>query len=204
MLTISGHPRGELAAPLLVESSRWTGRAVDGAWTHSIEARYTDVDYRPPMRTPKPRTLGIESATVTGPAGENIHTDEFGRVRVHFHWDRTGPSDERSSCWIPVSQSWAGAGFGAVSLCRVGQEVIVDFLGADPDRPVVLGRVFTTTMPPPYALPKYKMVSGHRSETYTAPPPPPSPSVSSVVPAVVGAVASAVVSEVVKGARSGS
>jgi type VI secretion system secreted protein VgrG len=169
VFTISGHPRGELAAPLLIESSQWTGRATDGSWTHTLEARYTDTDYRPPMRTPKPRALGIESATVTGPAGEVIHTDEFGRVRVHFHWDRTGPSDERSSCWIPVSQPWAGAGFGGISLCRVGQEVIVDFLGADPDRPVVLGRVFTTTTPPPYKLPKFKMVSGHRSDTYTAP-----------------------------------
>lgn len=169
VLTIADHPRGELAAPLLVETSHWTGNSTDGAWKHTIEARYTDVDYRPPMRTPKPRTLGIESATVTGPAGETIHTDEFGRVRVRFHWDRTGPNDERSSCWIPVSQPWAGAGFGGISLCRVGQEVVVDFLGADPDRPVVLGRVFTTTMPPPYALPKFKMVSGHRSDTYTAP-----------------------------------
>jgi type VI secretion system secreted protein VgrG len=170
VFTISGHPRRELAAPLLVESSHWTGHAADGSWTHALEARYTDVDYRPPTRTPKPRALGIESATVTGPAGETIHTDEFGRVRVRFHWDRTGPTDERSSCWIPVSQPWAGAGFGGISLCRVGQEVIVDFLGGDPDRPVVLGRVFTTTTPPPYKLPKFKMVSGHRSDTYTAPP----------------------------------
>lgn len=202
LLTITGHPRGELAAPLLVESSRWTGGAVDSSWTHIIEARYTDVDYRPPMRTPKPRTFGIESATVTGPAGETIHTDEFGRVRVHFHWDRAGAGDENSSCWIPVSQSWAGAGFGAVSLCRVGQEVIVDFLGADPDRPVVLGRVFTTTMPPPYQLPRYKMVSGHRSETYVAP-----PSVSGLSSAAASAAMGAItaaVTEIAKGGGSGS
>ncbi len=168
VFTIVGHPRSEIASPLLVVTSSFSGSAV-GEWLHTCEARYTDVDYRPPLRTPKPRTLGVESATVTGPAGEEIHTDEFGRVRVHFHWDREGASDETSSCWVPLSQAWAGAGFGAVSLARVGQEVLVDFLGADPDRPVVVGRVFTTTMPPPYALPKYKMVGGHRSESYPRP-----------------------------------
>lgn len=168
VFTISGHPRAELASPLLIASSTFSGVA-QGDWTHTCEARYTDVDYRPPLRTPKPRTLGVESATVTGPAGEEIHTDEFGRVRVHFHWDREGASDETSSCWVPQSQPWAGAGFGATSLARVGQEVLVDFLGADPDRPVVVGRVFTTTTPPPYQLPRYKMVSGHRSESYPRP-----------------------------------
>ncbi len=168
VFTIVGHPRAEIASPLLVVTSSFSGSVV-GDWLHTCEARYTDVDYRPPLRTPKPRTLGVESATVTGPAGEEIHTDEFGRVRVHFHWDREGASDETSSCWVPLSQAWAGAGFGAISLARVGQEVLVDFLGADPDRPVVVGRVFTTTMPPPYALPKYKMVGGHRSESYPRP-----------------------------------
>ncbi len=108
----------------------------------------------------------MESATVTGPASEEIHTDELGRVRVHFHWDREGASDETSSCWVPVSQPWAGAGFGAICLPRVGQEVLVDFLGADPDRPMVVGRVYTATTPAPYSLPKNKMVSGIRSESY--------------------------------------
>jgi type VI secretion system secreted protein VgrG len=168
VLRISDHPRREVGAPLLVVASRFEG-SVDKAWRQTCEARYTDVDYRPPHRTPKPRTEGVESATVTGPAGEEIHCDEFGRVRVHFHWDREGAADETSSCWVPVSQAWAGAGFGAVSLPRVGQEVLVDFLGADPDRPLVMGRVFTTTTPPPYELPKYKTVSGLRSETYPRP-----------------------------------
>ena len=168
VFTIAGHPRGELGAPLLVVSSTFGGEAT-GEWTHACQARYTDVDYRPELSTPKPRTHGVESATVTGPAGEQIHTDEFGRVRVHFHWDREGGDDETSSCWVPVNQPWAGAGFGAINLPRVGQEVIVDFLGADPDRPVVMGRVFTLTTPPPYQLPRYKMVSGMRSETYPRP-----------------------------------
>ncbi len=168
VFTILGHPRNEVGAPLLVVACSFRGSSA-GGWVHLCETRYTDVDYRPPLRTPKPRTNGVESATVTGPAGEEIHTDEFGRLRLHFHWDREGAYDETSSCWVPVSQPWAGAGFGAISLARVGQEVLVDFLGADPDRPVVVGRVYTTTTPPPYQLPKYKMVSGHRSETYPRP-----------------------------------
>jgi type VI secretion system secreted protein VgrG len=168
VLTIENHPRAEVAAPLMILTSSLTG-SVGKDWTHAVEARYTDVDYRPPRKTPKPRTNGIESATVTGPAGEEIHTDEFGRVRVKFHWDREGANDETSSCWIPQSQPWAGAGFGATSLARVGQEVLIDFLGADPDRPVCIGRVYTTTTPPPYQLPKYKMVTGHRSESYPRP-----------------------------------
>ncbi len=174
VFTIALHPRAEVAAPLLIVGASFTGSA-EGNWWHTCEARYTDVDYRPPLRTPKPRTLGVESATVTGPPGEDIHTDEFGRVRVHFHWDREGAADETSSCWVPQSQPWAGAGFGNVSLARVGQEVLVDFLGADPDRPVVVGRVFTTTTPPPYQLPKYKRVSGHRSESSPRPQSSPQP-----------------------------
>jgi type VI secretion system secreted protein VgrG len=168
VFNITGHARTELAAPLLVVASTFSGNAVD-AWAHTCHARYTDVDYRPELRTPKPSTHGVESATVTGPAGEQIHTDEFGRVRVHFHWDRAGADDETSSAWVPVNQPWAGAGFGAINLPRVGQEVLIDFLGSDPDRPVVMGRVFTLTTPPPYQLPKHKMVSGLRSETYPRP-----------------------------------
>jgi len=170
VITIVGHPRAEIGAAQLVVACRLTGTTT-GDWQHWCETRYADSDYRPELVTAKPRTLGVESATVTGPAGEEIHTDEFGRIRVHFHWDRQGAADQTSSCWIPVSQPSAGAGFGAISLPRVGQEVVIDFLGEDPDRPVVLGSVFTQTTPPPYELPKYKMVSGMRSESYPRPKP---------------------------------
>lgn len=165
---ITDHPRTELGQPLLVSATELVG-AAEGEWRHSVEARFADLDFRPALSTRRPRSSGVESATVTGPAGEEIHTDEFGRVRVHFHWDREGTANETSSCWIPVAQPWAGAGMGSISLPRVGQEVIVDFLGGDPDRPVVLGSVFTTTMPPPYKLPELKMVSGMRSESYPRP-----------------------------------
>lgn len=168
ILPVVNHPRSELAEPLLVVACQFEGTA-GGDWTHRCEARFASQPFRPALTTARPRTNGVESATVTGPAGEEIHTDEFGRVRLHFHWDREGAADETSSCWVPVAQPWAGAGMGAISLPRVGQEVVVDFLGADPDRPVVLGSVFTTTTPPPYKLPDLKMVSGIRSETYPRP-----------------------------------
>lgn len=166
VFSIAGHPRTELGADrsFFVATTTIEGDTED-PWIVRCEARPTTSPYRPPLATPKPRTQGVESATVVGPAGEEIHTDEFGRVRVQFHWDREGQRDERSSCWLPVSQAWGGASFGAVNLPRVGQEVLVDFLNADPDRPVVVGRVFTRNQPTPYALPANRTVSGLRSES---------------------------------------
>jgi type VI secretion system secreted protein VgrG len=132
----------------------------DGEWTQACEAHSIEAPYRPPLTTPKPKTNGVESATVVGPRGEEIHCDEFGRVRVHFHWDRQSNMDEKSSCWIPVSQAWGGAGYGLMNVPRVGQEVIVDFQGGDPDRPVIVGRVHTATQPVPQRLPENKTQSG--------------------------------------------
>lgn len=137
----------------------------DEMWRVNAEVVPTSVPYAPERNTPRPWVKGLESATVVGPAGEEIHTDEYGRVRVHFHWDRAGARDETASCWIPSSNPWAGAGFGGVNLPRIGQEVLVEFLGGDPDRPVVVGRVYTETQGAPYKLPKYKNVTGIRSET---------------------------------------
>ncbi|MCA9617521.1 MAG: type VI secretion system tip protein VgrG [Myxococcales bacterium] len=160
------HPRPELAEGrrLLVVACELSGRSI-GEWRHEVDATFADQPYHPPLRTTKPKTFGMESATVVGPEDDEIHTDEFARVRVQFHWDREGKRDTYASCWIPVSQPWGGAGFGAVNIPRVGQEVLVDFLGADPDRPVVVGRVFTKTNPVPYSLPRHKTVSGIRSQT---------------------------------------
>jgi len=121
--------------------------------------------YRPPLVTPKPCVAGTITATVVGPHGEEIHTDEFGRVRVHFPWDRESKMDENSSCWVEVAQGWAGAGFGMVHLPRVGQEVLVEFLSGDPDRPVIVGRVFTALQKTPYPLPANKTKSGIRTSS---------------------------------------
>ncbi len=164
VVSLLDHPREDLGRELLVLRGHLEGAAV-GDWHHRVEATFADQPWHPPLETPKPRTLGIESATVVGSAGDDIHTDEFARVRVQFHWDREGSRDETSSCWVPVNQPWGGAGFGALNIPRVGQEVLIDFLGQDPDRPVVMGRVFTKTNPVPYALPDHKTVSGIRSQT---------------------------------------
>jgi type VI secretion system secreted protein VgrG len=129
-------------------------------WTNEVEVVSSAVPYCPPRATPKPVVHGLESATVVGPAADEIHTDEFGRVRVHFHWDRESKRDEATSCWIPTNQPWAGAGFGGTVLPRIGQEVLVEFLGGDPDRPVVLGRVYTERQPAPYPLPAGKKLTG--------------------------------------------
>ncbi len=124
-----------------------------------------DVPYRPVMRIPKPVVEGSQTAMVVGPKGEEIYTDEHGRIKVQFHWDREGRMDEKSSCWIRVSQLWAGRGWGAVYLPRIGQEVIVDFLEGDPDRPIITGRVYHGTNRVPYALPAEKTKSTVKSDS---------------------------------------
>ncbi len=121
--------------------------------------------YRPPRITPKPVVQGPQTAIVTGPAGEEIYPDEYGRVKVQFHWDRRGGRNENSSCWIRVSQLWAGKQWGAMHIPRIGQEVIVDFLEADPDRPIIIGRVYNADNMPPYALPENKTQSGVKSRS---------------------------------------
>ncbi len=109
--------------------------------------------FRPTRMTPVPVVQGTQTAMVTGPSGEEIYTDKYGRVKVQFHWDREGQYDEKSSCWIRVSSTWAGKGWGQISIPRIGQEVIVDFLEGDPDRPIIVGRVYNGESMPPYNLP---------------------------------------------------
>ncbi|NUP06012.1 MAG: type VI secretion system tip protein VgrG [Polyangiaceae bacterium] len=166
VLRVLDHPQREISddKKLLVVNSRIEG-SHDSHPVHHCEVRNAAVAYHPPLRQGKPKTGGIESATVVGPPGEEIHTDEFGRVRVQFHWDREGNGDENSSCWIHVSQTWGGAGYGGSNLPRVGQEVIVDFLGGDPDRPVITGRVYTNLQKTPYPLPENKTRSGWKSNS---------------------------------------
>jgi type VI secretion system secreted protein VgrG len=169
VIGVAEHPRQDLGdgRSLLILSSTMTC-VVGKAWSIQCEARRADISFRPALATPKPKVNGVESATVVGPSGEEIHTDEFGRIRVHFHWDRESEMNENSSCWIHVSQPWGGAGYGGVNLPRVGQEVLVDFLGGDPDRPVVVGRVYTNLQKVPYKLPGSKTQSGWKSNSTNA------------------------------------
>lgn len=115
--------------------------------------------FRPPRTAPVPVVHGTQTAIVVGPAGEEIYTDKYGRVKVQFHWDREGKYDEKSSCWVRVSQNWAGKRWGAMFIPRIGQEVIVDFIEGDPDRPIITGRVYNAASMPPYALPGEKTKS---------------------------------------------
>ncbi|RJT28739.1 type VI secretion system tip protein TssI/VgrG, partial [Rahnella woolbedingensis] len=109
---------------------------------------------------------GPQIAIVTGPPGEEIFCDEHGRVRVKFAWDRYNKANEGSSCWIRVSQAWAGTGFGNIAIPRVGQEVIVDFLNGDPDQPIITGRTYHAINRSPGDLPGTKTQMAIRSQTY--------------------------------------
>jgi type VI secretion system secreted protein VgrG len=124
-----------------------------------------DVPFRPRQRTLKPVVPGSQTALVVGPSGDEVHVDRYGRVKVQFRWDRKGRNDENSSCWVRVSSAWAGKGWGAIHLPRVGQEVVVDFLEGDPDRPIITGRVYNGDQMPPYPLPREKARSGVRSRS---------------------------------------
>jgi type VI secretion system secreted protein VgrG len=115
--------------------------------------------YRAPRSTHKPFVHGAQTAFVVGPAGEEIYTDQYGRVKVQFHWDRYGKADENSSCWVRVSQPWAGKNWGMIALPRIGQEVLVDFLEGDPDQPIISGRVYNDGSMPPYKLPDNAHIS---------------------------------------------
>jgi len=121
--------------------------------------------YRAARVTPKPIVQGTQTAIVVGPSGEEIYTDEYGRVKLQFHWDRYGNEDENSSCWVRVAQIWAGKKWGGIHIPRIGQEVIVDFMEGDPDRPIITGRVYNAEQMPPYDLPANKTQSGVKSRS---------------------------------------
>jgi type VI secretion system secreted protein VgrG len=121
--------------------------------------------FRPQRVTPKPVVQGSQTAVVVGKSGEEIWVDKHGRVKVQFHWDRDGKKDENSSCWVRVSSSWAGKGWGAIQIPRIGHEVIVDFLEGDPDMPIITGRVYNADMTPPYSLPGDQTQSGIKSRS---------------------------------------
>jgi type VI secretion system secreted protein VgrG len=116
--------------------------------------------YRPPRETPRPVVKGLQPALVVGKAGEEIWVDKYGRVKVQFYWDRVGQKNENSSCWVRVAQIWAGKNWGWMTIPRIGQEVLVDFLEGDPDRPIIVGRVYNADQMPPWTLPDNQTQSG--------------------------------------------
>ena len=124
-----------------------------------------EIPFRPLRVTPIPWVRGAQTAVVVGPSGEEIFTDKYGRVKVQFHWDRTGQNDANSSCWLRVATLWAGKQWGMIHIPRVGQEVLVDFLEGDPDRPIIVGSVYNADQMPPYTLPANKTQSGIKSRS---------------------------------------
>jgi type VI secretion system secreted protein VgrG len=134
-----------------------------------FESQFTlvpdNVIYRPQITAIKPKMTGPQTATVVGKSGEEIWTDKYGRIKVLFHWDREAKADENSSCWIRVSQTWAGKGWGTMYIPRIGQEVLVDFIHGDPDNPIVIGSVYNGSTMPPYALPANATMSGIKTRS---------------------------------------
>ncbi|EYF04379.1 type VI secretion system Vgr family protein [Chondromyces apiculatus] len=170
IFNVSQHPHPDLgeAADLLVLQCSISGTPGD-EWQISGRAVFADTEYRPPLTTPKPRINNVQSAVVVGPAGQEIHVDEFGRVRVQFPWDRehlfNASVGYDRTCWMRVSQGWAGTGYGMIVIPRVGQEVLVGFIEGDPDHPIIVGRVFNATQGVPYKLPDHKTRSTWKSDS---------------------------------------
>lgn len=149
--TLAGHERTDVNQAYLLLSVSHT--ADQSGYANHFEAIPSSATYRPPLATPRPRIAGAQTAIVVGASGEEVYTDQYGRVKVQFHWDQVGKKDEKSSCWMRVAQGWAGKGWGSLFLPRVGMEVIVSFLEGDPDQPIVSGCVYNAQQTVPYALP---------------------------------------------------
>lgn len=149
--TLANHYRDDVNASYILRRITLQGDQTE--YANSFEAFPADTEFRPPRATPRPIIAGTQTATVVGKAGEEIWTDQYGRVVVQFHWDQEGQSDEKSSCWIRVAQGWAGSMWGSIFIPRIGQEVIVSFLEGNPDRPLITGAVYNAQQQAPYALP---------------------------------------------------
>ncbi len=179
-LSLSEHPRGDWNQLWLLTEIRHEGKQPqvleesvtdsapygaqdpvdDTGFTQGYRNHFTvtpwSVPFRPTLDHPKPRILGSQSAVVTGPPGEEIHCDEYGRVKVQFFWDRHGQADDKTSCWLRVSSSWAGAQYGGIAIPRVGMEVLITFLEGDPDQPLITGCLYHRENAVPYELPANK------------------------------------------------
>jgi type VI secretion system secreted protein VgrG len=159
--SIEFHP--VVTAPLLITAMTFEGEAEE-EWSQRGTAVPAAAGYTPPRTTPKPRIHGVQSAVVISPDDEEIHTDAEGRVKIRFHWERDH-GDREQPIWVPVSQAWAGDGYGLFSLPRTGHEVLVAFVEGDPDQPVIVGRVHNALSPVPYPLPEHQATSGWRSRS---------------------------------------
>jgi type VI secretion system secreted protein VgrG len=175
LFSLSGFPRKDQNREYLIVSANYdiasqayesgSGSAEPPSCHCTFTAIESQTPYRAAALTAKPTIAGPQTAIVVGKAGEDIWTDEYGRVKLQFHWDRRGKSDEQSSCWVRVAQLWAGGKWGGIHIPRIGQEVVVEFLEGDPDRPLVTGRVYNGSNKPPYDLPANQTQSGIKSRS---------------------------------------
>jgi type VI secretion system secreted protein VgrG len=174
--SLTEHFREDLNQDYVITGLRHSGRHDIGytsgenspsgpVYENSFECVPASTPIRPPRVTPVPVVQGCHTAVVVGPSGEEIYTDKYGRVKVQFHWDREGKKNESSSCWVRVSYPTAGKAWGAIQVPRIGQEVIVDFIEGDPDRPIITGRTYNAGQMPPWDLPGKRMVSGFKSNS---------------------------------------
>jgi len=171
---LAGHYRRDLNKTYVLTEVQHSGTVGDsyvsgddsGAnYSNHFTAIPADTTFRPQRITPQPLVQGPQTAVVVGPSGSEIYVDNYSRVKVQFFWDRKGKNDDQSSCWIRVSQPWAGKQWGFVAIPRIGQEVIVDFLEGDPDRPIITGRVYNADQMPPYALPDNQTQTGIKTRS---------------------------------------
>jgi type VI secretion system secreted protein VgrG len=175
LFTLTGFPREDQNCQYLVVSAHYElataqyesseAPASDRLVRFGFSAIGNQTPFRARRSTPKPVVHGPHTAKVVGQSGEEIWTDKYGRVKVQFHWDREGTQNEKSSCWVRVAQIWAGNQWGAIHIPRIGQEVVVEFLEGDPDRPLVTGRLYNAENMPPYALPSNQTQSGIKSRS---------------------------------------
>jgi type VI secretion system secreted protein VgrG len=161
--TLTGHPTQALNASYLLRHVHH--QAAANEYGNRFDAQPADTPFRPPRQTPRPVIPGSQTALVVGSEGHEVWTDQYGRIKVQFHWDQVGQKNENSSCWVRVSQRWAGTSWGAFALPRIGQEVVVSFLDGDPDRPIVTGCVYNGDNPVPYALPDEQTKTTLKSNT---------------------------------------
>lgn len=168
LFELTGHPRSDQNRKYLITGTRFELSFSDyesmdergHAYNCTFQCMEADQQFRPLRSTPRPVVRGLQTAIVVGPSGDEIFTDKYGRMKVQFHWDRRGKHDENASCWVRVSHPWAGKNFGMIAIPRIGQEVVVEFLEGDPDRPLITGRVYNAEQMPPWALPGNKTQTG--------------------------------------------
>lgn len=160
---LTGHDRSDINKEYVINSLSIS--ADQNSYTNNFTAFSSNVQYRPEIKSKKPKIFGSQTALVVGKSGEEIWTDEYGRIKVQFHWDLDGKKDENSSCWIRVAQIWAGKNWGTLFTPRIGAEVIISFIEGDPDRPIVTGTVYNGSQKVPYSLPSKKNISTFKTRS---------------------------------------